>query len=49
VGAVLVVAADYAAAYLVPDVNYPVGVVTGAIGAPFLLWLMATGRTSRRS
>lgn len=49
VGAVIVVGADYVAAYLVPDVNYPVGVVTGAFGAPFLLWLMATGRTSRRS
>ena len=48
-GAVIVVAADYVAAYLVPDVNYPVGVVTGAFGAPFLLWLMATGRTARRS
>lgn len=49
VGAVLVVGADYVAAYVVPDVNYPVGVVTGAFGAPFLLWLMATRRTSRRS
>jgi iron complex transport system permease protein len=49
VGAVIVVGADYVAAYVVPDVNYPVGVVTGAFGAPFLLWLMATGRTSRRS
>jgi iron complex transport system permease protein len=49
VGAVIVVGADYVAAYLVPDVNYPVGVVTGAVGAPFLLWLMATGRTSRSS
>ena len=49
VGAVIVVGADYAAAYLVPDINYPVGVVTGALGAPFLLWLLATGRTSRRS
>lgn len=49
VGAVIVVGADYLAAYLVPDVNYPVGVVTGAFGAPFLLWLLATGRTSRRS
>ena len=27
----------------VPDVNFPVGVVTGALGAPFLLWLLATG------
>lgn len=48
-GAIIVVAADYAAAYLVPDVNYPVGVVTGALGAPFLLWLLATGRASRRT
>jgi iron complex transport system permease protein len=49
VGAVIVVAADYAAAYLVPDVNYPVGVVTGALGGPFLLWLLAAGRTTRRA
>ena len=49
VGAVIVVAADYVAAYLIPDVNFPVGVVTGAFGAPFLLWLLATDRTSRRS
>ena len=48
-GAVIVVAADYVAAYLIPDVNFPVGVVTGAFGAPFLLWLLATDRTSRRS
>lgn len=49
VGAVIVVGGDHAAAYLVPDVNYPVGVVTGALGAPFLLWLLATGRTTRRT
>ncbi|SDS95718.1 iron complex transport system permease protein [Nocardioides scoriae] len=49
VGAIIVVAADHVAAYAVPDVNFPVGVVTGAVGAPFLLWLLATGRTSRRS
>lgn len=49
VGAILVVGADHLGAYLVPDVNLPVGVVTGALGAPFLLWLVATGRTSRRS
>ena len=40
VGAVVVVAADHAADYLVPGGNYPAGVVTGAIGAPFLLWLL---------
>ena len=49
VGAVIVVFGDYLGAYLVPDANYPVGVITGAFGAPFLLWLLATGRTSRRS
>lgn len=50
-GATLVVAADHVAAYLVPDVNLPVGVVTGASGAPFLLWLLVrgqAGQTARR-
>lgn len=46
-GALIVVAAEYPADYLFPDVNYPVGVVTGALGAPFLLWLLATGRAGR--
>jgi iron complex transport system permease protein len=49
VGAVVMVAGDYAAAYAVPGVAFPVGVVTGAIGAPFLLWLLASGRTGRRA
>ncbi|HET7684337.1 MAG TPA: iron chelate uptake ABC transporter family permease subunit, partial [Marmoricola sp.] len=48
-GAAIVVGADHVAAYLIPDVNLPVGVVTGAFGAPFLLWLLATGRASRSS
>lgn len=47
VGALIVVAAEYPADYLFADVNYPVGVVTGALGAPFLLWLLATGRAGR--
>jgi iron complex transport system permease protein len=47
VGAVIVVASDYVAAYSVPDVNLPVGVVTGALGAPFLIWLLVRGRTGR--
>lgn len=46
-GAVIVIAADYVADYLLLDVNFPVGVVTGALGAPFLLWLMARGRTGQ--
>jgi iron complex transport system permease protein len=46
-GALTVTGGDYVGAYLVPDLNLPVGVVTGACGAPFLLWLMATGRATR--
>jgi iron complex transport system permease protein len=48
-GALIVVSADYVADYLIPDTNLPVGVVTGAVGAPFLLWLLASGRTGRRA
>ncbi len=48
-GAVIVVGADYVADYLLADTNFPVGVVTGAFGAPFLLWLLARGRTGRRA
>jgi iron complex transport system permease protein len=44
VGALTVVAGDYVGDYLVPGGNYPVGVVTGAVGAPFLLWLLVRGR-----
>jgi iron complex transport system permease protein len=49
VGAAAVVAADYVADYLLVDINFPVGVVTGSLGAPFLLWLLASGRTGRRT
>ena len=48
VGACIVVAGDHVGAYLVPDTNLPVGVVTGVLGSPFLLWLLATGRTGRK-
>jgi iron complex transport system permease protein len=42
-GAVVVAASDLVALHLLPgDVQLPVGVVTGAIGAPYLLWLLAT-------
>ena len=48
VGAVVVLGADLVALHLLPgDVQLPVGVVTGAIGAPYLLWLLAT--TGRRT
>ena len=42
VGAVIVLGADFIGANLVPGVSLPVGVVTGALGAPFLLWLLVT-------
>ena len=40
-------AADYVGAYLMFGINMPVGVITGALGAPFLLWLLT--RTASRS
>jgi iron complex transport system permease protein len=44
-GVVLVVGADVVAQHLVPaDLAVPVGVVTGAIGGPYLIWLMTAGR-----
>lgn len=42
VGAVIVLAADFVAANLIDGTSLPVGVVTGVLGAPFLLWLLAT-------
>ncbi|NUR79441.1 MAG: iron chelate uptake ABC transporter family permease subunit [Dermatophilaceae bacterium] len=48
VGAVVVVLSDFAGDYLVPDVNLPVGVVTGALGAPLMLAvLIAAGRAGK--
>lgn len=43
VGAALVLAADLVAQHALPGVNLPTGVVTGAVGAPYLLWLLARG------
>jgi iron complex transport system permease protein len=46
VGAVIVLAADYIAANVAPllldGTVLPVGVITGGLGAPFLLWLLVT-------
>ncbi|WP_217179014.1 iron chelate uptake ABC transporter family permease subunit [Streptomyces sp. AC495_CC817] len=39
-GAVMVLVSDLAARKLVPDTELPVGVVTGVLGAPVLLWLL---------
>ncbi|HEX5857333.1 MAG TPA: iron chelate uptake ABC transporter family permease subunit [Microbacterium sp.] len=43
-GAGLLAAADLVAQFALPGVSVPVGVVTGAIGAVFLLWLLATSK-----
>ena len=40
VGALIMVFADFAAAELIPGGNLPVGVITGALGAPILIWLL---------
>ncbi|MPZ83289.1 MAG: iron chelate uptake ABC transporter family permease subunit [Actinophytocola sp.] len=40
-GAVVVLGSDLLARVLLPDTQLPVGVVTGVLGAPFLLWLLA--------
>lgn len=46
-GAALVLVSDLVARHLLGEVALPVGVVTGVIGAPYLLWLLA--RSQRRS
>lgn len=47
VGVVLVLAADLTAQNLL-GVQVPVGIVTGVIGAPYLLWLLATSNHEGR-
>lgn len=46
VGAVIVLGADFVGANLISGVSLPVGVITGVLGAPFLLWLLATSNRS---
>ncbi|MEW1721964.1 iron chelate uptake ABC transporter family permease subunit [Streptomyces sp. NPDC093109] len=40
-GALIVLVADFAAQHLLGSTQFPVGVVTSVIGAPYLLWLLA--------
>jgi iron complex transport system permease protein len=47
VGVVLVLAADLAGQHLLAQ-PVPVGIVTGVVGAPYLLWLLATGNREGR-
>ena len=44
VGAVLLLAADLVAQFAIPGMSMPVGIVTGAVGALFLLWLLSTSK-----
>lgn len=48
VGALVMLVSDMIAQHMLPSTQLPVGVVTGACGAVFLLWLlMASGRSGR--
>jgi iron complex transport system permease protein len=40
-GAAVLLGSDLLPRVLMPDTQLPVGVVTGVLGAPFLLWLLA--------
>ena len=40
----LLAGADLIAQYAIPGISLPVGVVTGALGAVFLLWLLTTSK-----
>jgi iron complex transport system permease protein len=46
-GALVVLLGDFAAQHLLGE-QLPVGVVTGAVGAPYLLWLLATANRAGR-
>jgi iron complex transport system permease protein len=47
VGAIIVLASDLVADHALP-VSLPTGVITGAIGAPYLIWLLATANREGR-
>jgi iron complex transport system permease protein len=47
VGAIIVLASDLVAVHVLP-VALPTGVVTGAIGAPYLIWLLVTANRGGR-
>jgi iron complex transport system permease protein len=48
VGIVIVTGSDFVAQHLLGGVHVPAGVVTGVVGAPYLLWLLSTAGRSRR-
>jgi len=49
VGVLVVVLSDVVAQHVFDDLKLPVGVVTGAIGGAYLIWLLATSQPSRRT
>lgn len=47
VGAIIVLASDLAGQHLLPGgLQVPAGIITGAVGAPYLLWLLARAQRS---
>lgn len=48
IGSLMMLTSDFVAQHAVPGTQFPVGVVTGLVGAPYLLWLlMTTNRVGR--
>ena len=47
VGAIIVLSSDLVAVHVLP-IALPTGVVTGAIGAPYLVWLLITANRAGR-
>jgi iron complex transport system permease protein len=48
IGAILVLAGDYCGQFLLPG-RYPVGVVSGVLGAPYLIYLIIRANRSGAS
>lgn len=48
VGSAIVLAANFGAVNAIPGTSLPVGVVTGALGAPFLLWLLISSNRANQ-
>ena len=49
VGACVVVAASVVTTHVITTMEVPVGIITGAIGAPYLLWLLASADRRERT